>query len=90
MRKRTRNPRGPSVHDIALGARIREVRLSQDPRVSQEWLARELGCSAQAIQKYETGGNRVSWSRLCDIAAALDMDVIELIEPIAPTRFSKP
>lgn len=87
MKKRTRKPRGPSEHDIALGKRIREVRISQDPRVSQEWLARELGTSAQAVNKYENAENRVSWSRLCDIAAALDMDVIELIRPIVPTRF---
>lgn len=68
--------------DIALGARIRQVRLEQKPFVSQQWLAREVGCTVQQIQKYEAGANRVAFSRLCAIAKALDMAIIDLISPV--------
>lgn len=68
--------------DIALGARIREVRNSQRPVVLQTWLASEIGCSAQQVQKYETGENQIAFSRLCEIAHALDMDALNLIAPL--------
>lgn len=70
--------------DVALGARIKKVREGQDPKVPQQWLAREIGCTIQQIQKYESGENRVSWSKLCHIARALDIGVIELIAPVVP------
>jgi transcriptional regulator with XRE-family HTH domain len=74
---RTRHPK-----DIALGMRIKTVRLEQHPAVRQQWLAREIGCSVQQIQKYESGETRVSFSRLCEIARALDRTLLQLIGPI--------
>lgn len=74
----------PHPLDIALGARIREVREAQEPRVLQQWVAREIGCTAKQIQKYESGENRVSFSQLCKIARALDISVIDLIRPVVP------
>lgn len=77
----------PNELDVALGARIKQVRLSQRPRVPLLWVAREIGCTVAQLQKYESGENRVSWSRLCEIAKALDTDLIELIRPVIPPRF---
>lgn len=75
-------PRPRHPLDIALGARIKAVRLSQRPAVTQQWVARELGCTIQQVHKYESGETRVAFSRLCEIAKALDIGVIEMIAPI--------
>ncbi len=42
---------------------------------TQQELAQAVGIRFQQIQKYETGKNRVSASRLWDIASALDVPV---------------
>lgn len=87
MVKRAKTPKVADPLDIALGGRIRQVRNTQSPRVSQQWLAQEVGCSVPQIQKYESGKTRISFSRLCAIAKALDIDVIALIRPVLPPRF---
>ncbi|MEM6389336.1 MAG: helix-turn-helix transcriptional regulator [Pseudomonadota bacterium] len=43
--------------------------------MSQQQLAEKVGIKFQQIQKYETGMNRISASRLWEIAAALRVDV---------------
>lgn len=43
--------------------------------MTQQQLAEKVGIKFQQIQKYETGMNRVSASRLWDIAASLDVSV---------------
>ena len=43
--------------------------------MSQDKLGESLHLTFQQIQKYETGANRVSASRLWDIAASMDVDV---------------
>lgn len=43
--------------------------------MTQQQLAESVGIKFQQIQKYETGANRVSASRLWDIAGAMDLDV---------------
>lgn len=63
--------------DVALGARIRRYRKAR--RISQEQLADAVGVTFQQIQKYERGANRVSFSRLAQIAAALQTPIAELI-----------
>jgi len=55
--------------DAFIGARIRSRRL--DRNLSQTELAEPLGITFQQIQKYENGVNRVSGSRLIDIARLL-------------------
>jgi transcriptional regulator with XRE-family HTH domain len=67
----------PNRLDVALGLRIRERRKALS--VSQTALANAIGLTFQQIQKYERGFNRVSFSRLVDIAHALDCRVIDLI-----------
>jgi transcriptional regulator with XRE-family HTH domain len=61
-----RGKRAPNPTDIAVGARLREAR--QFAGATQEELARALGISGQAVQKYEIGENRLSAGRL--VAAA--------------------
>jgi transcriptional regulator with XRE-family HTH domain len=63
--------------DEALGLRIRERRRAL--RLSLPELASAIGLTAPQIQKYERGSNRVSFSRLVDIAHALDCRVVDLI-----------
>jgi transcriptional regulator with XRE-family HTH domain len=78
-RRRTANESDHSPHDldIAMGLHIRERRRTL--KVSQTALAEAIGVTFQQIQKYERGFNRVSFSRLVDIAHALDCRVVDLI-----------
>jgi transcriptional regulator with XRE-family HTH domain len=64
--------------DIALGAAVRIRRRSMG--VSQEALAEKCGVSFQQIQKYENGTNRISFSRLVQIARALHCRVVDLMD----------
>lgn len=64
--------------DVRIGQRIRSRRLQIG--MSQERLADLLGVTFQQVQKYEKGINRVAATRLFDIAAALDMPVVEFFD----------
>jgi transcriptional regulator with XRE-family HTH domain len=55
--------------DVHVGRRIRAARL--EARMSQEGLAAQLKVSFQQLQKYEKGANRVSPSRMMEIAHAV-------------------
>lgn len=59
--------------DVYVGKRIRHRRWMNG--VTQQQLAESVGIKFQQIQKYETGMNRVSASRLWDIANVLDVPV---------------
>ena len=59
--------------DVHVGKRIRQRRWLTG--MTQQQLAEQVGIKFQQIQKYETGANRVSASRLWDIADALDVPV---------------
>ncbi|MCK0142699.1 helix-turn-helix transcriptional regulator [Aliiroseovarius sp. F20344] len=59
--------------DIHVGKRVRHRRWMVG--MTQQQLAEKVGIKFQQIQKYETGMNRVSASRLWDIAAALSVPV---------------
>ena len=59
--------------DVHVGKRIRHRRWLVG--MTQQQLAERVGIKFQQIQKYETGANRVSASRLWDIADALDVAV---------------
>lgn len=59
--------------DIAVGKRIRDRRRLLG--FSQKKLADAAGIKFQQIQKYETGANRVSASRLWEIAKVLDTPI---------------
>ncbi len=64
---------GPHPVDLHVGVRIRMRR--KEMGVSQERLADALGITFQQVQKYERGANRVSASKLWEIATALKMPV---------------
>ena len=68
----------PHAIDVSLGERIRELRHLRE--MTQMELAKQVGVRFQQVQKYETGFNRVSASRLYMIAEALDVEVI--MEPV--------
>ena len=55
--------------DIEIGSRVRMRRISVG--MSQEKLGDMLGLTFQQVQKYEKGTNRISVSRLVDIAKIL-------------------
>lgn len=59
--------------DVHVGKRIRHRRWVNG--TTQQQLADQVGIKFQQIQKYETGMNRVSASRLWDIAHALGVEV---------------
>ena len=59
--------------DVHVGKRIRHRRWLVG--MTQQQLAEQVGIKFQQIQKYETGANRVSASRLWDIADTLDVPV---------------
>lgn len=61
------------VVDVHVGKRIRQRRWLTG--MTQQKLAEFVGIKFQQIQKYETGANRVSASRLWDIADALGVPV---------------
>ncbi len=65
--------RAPSPVDRHVGARIRMRRKSLG--LSQEKLADALGITFQQIQKYERGTNRVSASKLYEVARTLQLPV---------------
>ncbi len=64
--------------DLHVGKRIRHRRWTNG--TTQQQLAEQVGIKFQQIQKYETGMNRVSASRLWDIAHALGVPVAFFFE----------
>lgn len=70
--------KAPDPMDIALGAAVRIRRRTLG--ISQEALAEQCGVSFQQIQKYENGSNRISFSRLVQIARALQCRVVDLLD----------
>ena len=67
--------------DVHVGKRVRHRRWVVG--MTQQQLADLVGIKFQQIQKYETGMNRVSASRLWDIAVALGVEVAFFFEGIA-------
>ena len=59
--------------DVYVGKRIRHRRWLVG--MTQQQLAEKVGIKFQQIQKYETGMNRVSASRLWDIAEAVQAPI---------------
>jgi transcriptional regulator with XRE-family HTH domain len=68
-----RRGQGINPIDSYVGAKLREIRGSRG--LSQETLAAAVGVTFQQLQKYERGKNRISASRLCNLATCLDVPV---------------
>ena len=67
--------------DAHVGKRIRHRRWMVG--MTQQQLADKVGIKFQQIQKYETGMNRVSASRLWDVADALGVSISFFFEGLA-------
>ncbi|MCH8168172.1 MAG: helix-turn-helix domain-containing protein [Proteobacteria bacterium] len=59
--------------DVHVGQRVRQRRWMVG--MTQQQLGDKVGIKFQQIQKYETGANRISASRMWDIAAAMEVPV---------------
>jgi transcriptional regulator with XRE-family HTH domain len=66
--------------DAHVGKRVRHRRWMVG--MTQQQLADKVGIKFQQIQKYETGMNRVSASRLWEIAAALEVPIAYFFDGI--------
>ena len=71
----------PHMVDTHVGKRIRQRRWLIG--MTQQKLAEIVGIKFQQIQKYETGANRVSASRLWDIGEAMGVPVSFFFEGLA-------
>lgn len=72
----------PNPIDLFVGLRLRERRRLLG--MPQQALGDEVGLTFQQVQKYESGINRISASRLWDFARALDVPVSFFFEDVAP------
>jgi len=68
----------PHPVDMHVGAAIRRRR--RELGMTQQQLGQLVNIKFQQIQKYETGANRVSASRLWEISRALDVPVSHFFE----------
>ena len=68
----------PRPEDIHVGTRIRQRR--HICGLTQQQVAEAIGVKFQQLQKYETGANRVSASRLIDLSGALAVDAAYFFE----------
>ena len=64
--------------DRHIGVRVRELR--KELRMSQTQLADSIGLTFQQVQKYERGFNRISASKLVEIARSLGVPVATLFD----------
>jgi len=67
--------------DVHVGQRVRQRRWMVG--MTQQQLGERVGIKFQQIQKYETGTNRISASRLWDISATLGVPVSFFFEGLA-------
>ncbi|MCB2106938.1 MAG: helix-turn-helix transcriptional regulator [Rhodobacteraceae bacterium] len=71
---------GPDPIDIHVGKRVKLRRTLL--HISQEQLAGDIGVTFQQVQKYESGHNRISASRLYDISRVLNCPIAYFFEDI--------
>lgn len=75
---RTSGSEGPHLVDLHVGARVRMRRKFLG--MSQEVLAGAIDLTFQQVQKYERGSNRISASKLYEIAKVLKAPVAYFFE----------
>lgn len=64
---------------MALGENIKSRR--EELKLSQEYIAEQLGVSRQAISKWETGQSEPTASNLIQLAEVLELNLSELVNP---------
>ncbi|WP_309090687.1 helix-turn-helix transcriptional regulator [Phenylobacterium sp.] len=79
---------GPNPIDRHVGLRIRMRR--KELGISQERLAESIGLTFQQVQKYERATNRVSASKLWEMAKALHTSVAYFYEGLDPSSVGAP
>ena len=67
----------PHIVDAQVGAAVRRIRRLRG--MSQTDLANAIGLTFQQVQKYERGFNRISCSKLIEIAAAIEVTPAQLL-----------
>jgi len=97
MPKGTGRKRGSTAYnpiDVHVGARLRARRTLLG--LSQTALGEVMGLSFQQLQKYESGSNRISASRLYELSKLLDVeigyffdDMDQTIKSESPARLSR-
>jgi transcriptional regulator with XRE-family HTH domain len=80
--------RMPNPIDQHVGLRIRLRR--KELGVSQEKLADAIGLTFQQVQKYERAANRVSASKLYEMARALQTSIAYFYEGLGDTTLNAP
>jgi len=78
MARRTVKDDGPHPVDVLVGRMARQRRILEG--MSQTAVAEKLGLTFQQIQKYERGANRISASRLYELAQLFDVPVAYFYE----------
>jgi transcriptional regulator with XRE-family HTH domain len=87
-RRRTAKRDGPHPTDLHVGTRIRTLRALAG--LNQTELATRVGVTFQSIQKYERGTNRVSASRLQEIAEVLGVPIAAFFEGVGQAAPAPP
>ncbi len=82
--------KNPNPVDVHVGGRVRMRRILIG--LSQEKLGEQLGLTFQQVQKYEKGSNRISASRLWQMARILGVPVAFFFDdiPDTPNENSQP
>lgn len=83
----TSSAKSPHPVDVYVGIRLRTLRTQR--RLSQTALADNLGITFQQIQKYERGVNRVSASKLFEMAEFLEVSIVYFFEGAPGSRHSQ-
>ena len=73
----------PNPIDIYVGQRLKQKRTLLG--LSQTKMADKLGITFQQVQKYEKGTNRMSASRLIDLASVLDVPITYFFDDMPDT-----
>jgi transcriptional regulator with XRE-family HTH domain len=72
------DPRHATPVDLTVGRNVRIWRLARG--LSQTQLGDRIGVTFQQVQKYESGGNRISTGRLTKVARVLRVPVMTLLD----------
>src|ERR1700740_3260585 len=78
MESKVEPDRAPNPIDVHVGLQVRLRR--KELKISQEKLAETLGLTFQQVQKYERGTNRISASKLFEIARSLRVSIAWFFE----------
>jgi len=84
MARRSVAKDGPHPIDVFVGRRARERRTLEG--MSQTAVAEKLGLTFQQLQKYERGHNRISASRLYELAQIFDVPVSYFYEEMETSK----